>query len=83
MAVLSTFYGMLIRLYLLDHKHHNPPHIHARHPEFEVAIRTGDGAVLSGELSRKRLHLVQAGIALRCGALMAEPTPANCRCRSA
>ena len=29
------FYGIIIRMYLLDNKHHSLPHIHAKYAEFE------------------------------------------------
>jgi hypothetical protein len=54
------FYGIIIRLYLLDQVHHNLPHIHARYAEFEASIGIDDGEVLAGELPRKQLRLVQA-----------------------
>jgi hypothetical protein len=31
-------YGIIIRMYLLDNKHHNLPHIHAKYAEFEASI---------------------------------------------
>lgn len=30
MPIISMFYGIIIRLYLLDDKHHNLPRIHAK-----------------------------------------------------
>jgi hypothetical protein len=29
MPIISMFYGIIVRLYLIDNKHHNLPHIHA------------------------------------------------------
>jgi hypothetical protein len=37
------FYGIIIRMYLLDNKHHNLPHTHAKYAEFEASINIGDG----------------------------------------
>ena len=53
MPVISMFYGIIIRLYLLDNRHHNLPHIHARYGEFEASIGIADGEVLAGELPRR------------------------------
>ena len=64
MPVISMFYGIIIRLYLLDNRHHNLPHIHARYAEFEASISIAEGDVLAGELPRKQLRLVQAWIEL-------------------
>ncbi|PKY12254.1 hypothetical protein B1757_00025 [Acidithiobacillus marinus] len=43
MPIISMFYGIIIRLYLIDNKHHNIPHIHARYAEFEASISIEDG----------------------------------------
>ncbi len=72
MPIISMFYGIIIRLYLIDNKHHNLPHIHAKYAEFEAAIDLADGEILSGELPRKQLRLVQAWIELHRDELMAD-----------
>ena len=72
MPVISMFYGIIIRLYLLDNVHHRLPHIHARYAEFEASIGIDDGEVLAGELPRKQLRLVQAWIELHRDELVAD-----------
>ena len=72
MPIISMFYGIIIRLYLLDDKHHHMPHIHAKYAEFEASIGIGDGEVLSGDLPRKQLRLVQAWIELHRDELIAD-----------
>jgi hypothetical protein len=72
MPVISMFYGIIIRLYLLDNRHHNLPHIHARYAEFEASVGIADGDVLAGELPRKQLRLVLAWIELHRDELMAD-----------
>jgi hypothetical protein len=47
MPVISMFYGIIIRMYLLDNKYHNLPHIHAKYAEFEASICI-DGEILAG-----------------------------------
>ena len=64
MPIISMFYGIIIRLYFLDNKHLHLPHIHAKYAELEASIGIGDGEILSGELPRKQLRLVQAWIAM-------------------
>ena len=64
MPVISMFYGIIIRLYLLDNQHHNLPHIHARYAEFEASIDLMEAELLAGDLPRKQLRLVQAWIEL-------------------
>jgi Domain of unknown function (DUF4160) len=72
MPIISMFYGIIVRLYLLDNKHHNLPHIHAKYAEYEAALGMSDGEILSGELPRKQLRLVQAWIELHRDELMAD-----------
>jgi hypothetical protein len=66
------FYGIIIRMYLLDNKHHSIPHIHAKYAEFEASISIAEGEILAGNLPRKQLRLVQAWIELHCDELMAD-----------
>lgn len=39
------FYGIIIRLYLIDNLHHHSPHIHAKYAEFEASIGIQDGEI--------------------------------------
>ncbi len=66
------FYGIIIRMYMLDELHHNLPHLHAKYAEFEASINLADGELLAGELPRKQLRLVQAWVELNRDALMAD-----------
>lgn len=72
MPIISMFYGIIIRLYLIDNKQHNLPHIHARYAEFEASISIAEGEILSGTLPRKQLRLVQAWIELHRDELVAD-----------
>ena len=72
MPVISMFYGIIIRMYMLDEQHHNLPHFHANYAEFEASINLADGELLAGELPRKQLRLVQAWVELHRDALMAD-----------
>ena len=66
------FYGIIIRMYFLDDKHHSVLHIHARYAEFEASVRIDDAEILAGELPKKQLRLVQAWIELHRDELMAD-----------
>jgi hypothetical protein len=59
-------------MYLIDNRHHNLPHIHAKYAEFEASISIEDGEILAGELPRKQLRLVQAWIELHRDELKAD-----------
>jgi Domain of unknown function (DUF4160) len=72
MPVISMFYGIVIRMYFLDTQHHHLPHIHAKYAEFEASISINQGEILSGELPKKQLRLVQAWIELHRDELMAD-----------
>ena len=72
MPVISMFFGIIIRLYLIDNQQHNLPHIHAKYAEFEASIGIEDGEILTGKLPRKQLRLVQAWIELHHDELMAD-----------
>ena len=56
MPTISTFYGILIRMFFNDHA---PPHFHARYGEFEATIDIDTQGVIQGELPRRALSLVQ------------------------
>ena len=72
MPIISMFYGIIIRMYLIDNQHHNTPHFHAKYAEFEASIRIDDGEILAGELPRKQLRLVQAWTELHKDELQAD-----------
>ncbi len=72
MPIISMFYGIIIRMYLIDNQQHNLPHFHAKYAEFEASISIEDGEVLAGELPRKQLRLVQAWIEIHRDELQAD-----------
>ncbi|HEX9774562.1 MAG TPA: DUF4160 domain-containing protein [Actinomycetota bacterium] len=56
MPVISTFFGIVIRMYYRDHA---PPHFHAEH-QGEQATFTFDGTPLAGQLrSRTAKRLIE------------------------
>jgi len=60
MPTICMFYGIIIRMYYVDH---NPPHFHAFYGE-NVARFNFDGDVIEGKLPIKELKLVQAWVEL-------------------
>jgi hypothetical protein len=72
MPVITMFYGIITRMYLLDTQNHNLPHLHARYAEFEASIKLDDGEVLAEHIPRKQLRLVQAWTELHRDELMAD-----------
>ncbi len=61
MPVISSFYGMTIKIYFLG-KEHNPPHIHVIYNEYTSAINIINCEVLEGDLPTKALVLVKEWI---------------------
>ena len=59
MPVLSTFYGIIVRMYREKGGRHNLPHIHAEYSGQEIAIAF-DGTVLEGGLPKGKMKLLEA-----------------------
>ena len=55
MPIISSFYGILIRMYFTDH---SPPHFHAAYQGHEALVRIADGAVIEGSLPVKVRRIV-------------------------
>ena len=55
MPVISSFYGILIKMYFGDHM---PPHFHAEYGEFSAQISIFGLGILQGYLPPKALALV-------------------------
>jgi Domain of unknown function (DUF4160) len=54
--ILSSFFGITIRMYFNDH---NPPHFHVAYQGHEAYLSIEDGAIIEGFLPKKCLALVQ------------------------
>lgn len=63
MPVISSFYGMTIKIYFMC-KEHNPPHIHVIYGEYTSAVNIKDCEVIEGDLPEKALNLVKEWIKL-------------------
>ena len=55
MPTLSTFYGILIKMFFADHA---PPHFHAEYAEYKAVIDIKNLQVIEGKLPRRALELV-------------------------
>ncbi|MDZ4350712.1 MAG: DUF4160 domain-containing protein [Xanthomonadaceae bacterium] len=56
MPIISTFFGIYVRMYFADHP---PPHIHVEYQGHEALVAIEDGAVFQGSLPRGAPVLVQ------------------------
>ena len=64
MALISSFFGILIYMYKEKNSPHNKPHVHAVFGDSNLSIGS-DGEVLAGRLPRKQQKYVEAWVALR------------------
>ena len=56
MPVVSTFFGIIIRMFFDDHE---PPHFHATYGEYEITVGIRDGLV-TGRFPRRALgHVLE------------------------
>ncbi len=60
MPTISMFYGIIIRMYYIDH---NPAHIHAFYGD-NIAKFNFEGKIIDGKFPSKQVKLVQAWIEL-------------------
>lgn len=63
MPVISSFYGLIIKMYF-QQSEHQPPHIHVIYAEFSGSITIKDCRMLEGDLPKKALSLVKEWVAL-------------------
>ena len=58
MPTISSFYGIVIVMYLRD-KEHEPPHIHAITQDFDAPFLISDGTIMEGAFPGKAKQLVK------------------------
>lgn len=63
MSVLSSFYGIIIKMYF-QQSEHNPPHIHDFYEEYMGAINIKTGKMIEGDLPDRALKIVQEWVKL-------------------
>ena len=59
MPLISTFFGILIKMYFKDEDKHHKPHFHAKYNEYEAAVDF-EGNILAGSFPPNKLKLVAA-----------------------
>ena len=62
MPTISSFYGILIRMYFFDAERHHSAHIHAQYQGQQAQFAIDSGELLAGTLPRAQTRLVQAWI---------------------
>ncbi len=61
MPVLSSFYGIIVRMYKESGTKHNMPHIHAEYSGDEVVVDF-DGTIIEGKIHPGKFKLLAAWI---------------------
>ena len=56
MPIISSFFGIYIRMYFADHA---SPHIHVDYQGQEALVAIADGTLVEGELPRRAMTLVR------------------------
>ena len=56
MPIISTFFGIYVRMY---HDDHAPPHIHVEYQGHEALMEIASGNILQGNLPNRARRLVQ------------------------
>ena len=59
MPLISSFFGILIKMYFRDEDKHHVPHFHAKYQDFEASIDF-EGNILAGDFPPNKLKLVSA-----------------------
>jgi FMN-dependent NADH-azoreductase len=68
MPAISTFYGIIIRMY---HTEHNPPHIHAHYQENHAVYDIKECDLTDGTMPKKQNILIKAWMELHKDELLA------------
>jgi hypothetical protein len=56
MPIISTFFGIYVRMYFDDHA---PPHVHVEYQGHEALVAIKDGDIVNGNLPRRAHALVR------------------------
>ncbi len=56
MPIISTFFGMIVRMW---HDDHPPPHVHVEYQGFEALVNIYTGEIERGKLPKKAAQIVK------------------------
>lgn len=70
MPTIAIFFGIAVRMFFLDTRHHNLPHIHVEYQSRKAVILIPSGELLEGDFPLKKLALVRRWISLHQTELM-------------
>ena len=58
MPIISKFYGIIVRMYFIDNKQHNLPHIHVNYNEYR-SIFDLDGNIIEGYIPKSQQKIFE------------------------
>lgn len=61
--ILSSFRGIIVRLYDERNSNHHLPHIHAKYEEYNIAVGL-DGEILEGDFPKRQLRMLLGWMAM-------------------
>jgi hypothetical protein len=59
MPIISSFYGIIVRMYFKDDEQHHTPHFHAKYGEFSASFDL-DGNIIAGSFPLKQTKYIVA-----------------------
>ena len=74
MPTISMFYGIIMRMLVMDTQQHHLPHLHVEYQGQQAVVSLPEGNLLEGDLPAKKLRMVQAWVAIHEDELMADWT---------
>jgi len=72
MPVISMFYGIIIRMFYMDDKQHNLPHIHIEYQEFSAVASIPEIEIIAGDFPKNKLKLLRAWAEIHKDELLAD-----------
>jgi len=72
MPIISTFFGIIIRMFYKDNDRHHLPHLHADYQGNIAVFSIPDGELLTGSIPKSKQKLVEAWIEIHKEDLLAD-----------
>jgi len=71
MPTISLFFGIVVTMYYFDDEQHHTPHIHVKYQNENAVFSIPDGELITGNIKRNKMKLIQAWIEIHQEDLMA------------
>jgi len=71
MPTISLFFGIVVTMYYFDDEQHHTPHIHVKYQNENAVFSIPNGELITGNIKRNKMKLIQAWIEIHQEDLMA------------